>query len=175
MILEVQPELSWDVPAGVYRGTVIEAGEYIPARHRGSDKKGVPRIVFTLDYDDGTGCEYRVHKIYPARLTKDSELYHDVTVLLGSIPDRGRKVDLSNVKGKEACLHVVRLYTGQSKPYITYDRLSPVHEAICPPENVLGRGYRSAEDISKVEHMRQMHEQTAEVDRRLRLGLPLFD
>jgi hypothetical protein len=107
----------WTPPPGIYRGFVEEAGSY-----KLNSKK--VRIVFSLDHEDGTGREFKVHRFYSAKLHPGTALHHDIEQLIGAGHlKRGKHFDLGSIVRCEAFVRVVHQDLGKPAPFVTYDQI----------------------------------------------------
>lgn len=135
MRLPLEDQVVWDAPEGYYRARLIYAGEHTNKKKPGADQV---RLVFSLDYDDGTGREFKVQKIYAAKLSPGSELRKDLKLLLGEQVFQNQKdFELNDAVGAEAVIRVIHKHSdsGQyAKPYVTFDDILPLKLALEPTQ-----------------------------------------
>lgn len=129
MKLPVTGPVCWTVQPGHYHGTVESAGPY-----KGDSTK--VRIVVSLDHEDGSGCEYKVHRIYPAQIAQGTELYRDIEALMGKghLSTAGM-FDLQELVGTYCGLHVVHNSSpNHKKPFVTFDDIYRIKKDGDPEE-----------------------------------------
>jgi hypothetical protein len=121
MKLPVTGPISWTPPAGLYHGTVEHVGPY------NKDEKSQIRIVFALQYNNGSGYDYKVHRFYSPQIYPGSLLHTDIEAILGKGHlSHVRDFDLQELVGKPAVVNVVHITSPKhKKPLVTFDAIYP--------------------------------------------------
>jgi hypothetical protein len=130
----------WTPPPGIYRGFVEEAGSY-----KLNPKK--VRIVFSLEHEDGSGREFKVHRFYGAKLHPGTALHHDIEQLIGEGHlKRGKQFALESIVRCEAFVRVVHQDLGKPEPFVTYDQIYRIPDEETIPETTEVKEWHAERD-----------------------------
>lgn len=165
MKLNVTNPINWTPKPGIYRGTIEYAGQY-----KGPTQA---RIVVALDFDNGSGYAYKVHRVYPAQLHPGSDLHRDIESIMGpGSLARMKQFDLEELVGTKVVVNVVAIKSKEyQKPLITYNAIHPDQKAAPPeepePEFPSPLFERDEEYSGPIEmNLRKLQEHIVELDRR---------
>jgi hypothetical protein len=151
MLLSVKGEACWEVKPGMYLGEIVFAGPY----EKPSTGRKQVRIVFSLDYDDGSGREFKVQRMYDTSIRPGDDLYADIEVLMGKGCLSSRKdFELDQLVHRKAMIHVVHSHSAKhKKPFVTFDQILPppvVSDCQSQPASDSNRD-QLAEDLAAIE------------------------
>jgi hypothetical protein len=164
MKLNVTNPINWKPEPGTYRGTIEHAGEY--------KTETQARIIVALDYDDGSGFDYKVHHVYPAKIHPGSDLHRDIESIMGAgYLSRIKEFDLDELVGKNVWVDVIHITSPKHRnPLVTFDAIYP------PPQEQIARIHArntsppifdEDEPSGPIEwNLRQLQQQITELDRR---------
>jgi len=123
MLITVTPRDCFDVPAGRYRATCVDAHELYKETPQGPER--YLRLVWELAESPDRDVRYLVGKNYPPHLTNRSVLRKDLRTWLGHDVDPG-EFNTDTLVGKEATVTVVQIFNeNHAQPYCWVSKVDP--------------------------------------------------
>jgi len=135
--MQIERQLSFDVPKGRYRGRLLDVKETTR-----SDGKPLIRFIWDIIYPDNPSYDFKVGKNYSMNYRRDSDLLNDLrdwkgAEFIDNLIDKG-KLNLNDFVTHEADLKIAHKNNkGHKRPFVHIKEIRPPGTFVKMPEIVV--------------------------------------